>query len=116
MEHDTSLRSRIDRRAFLRYTGAAAAATVALGAGAFLDEAPPAEAATTLTLWGFAENRQHWFKSLVPGFRKLYPQADVKYVSIPYEQLWPKLTTAFLGGSGIPDMVDIEVGAMGQFI
>jgi arabinosaccharide transport system substrate-binding protein len=117
VEHDTSLRSRIDRRAFLRHTGAAAAATVALGvgAGAWLDEPPPAEAATTLTLWGFAPNRQHWLKSLVPGFRKLYPQADIKYVNIPYDQLWPKLTTAFLGGTGIPDMVDIEVGAMGQF-
>ena len=34
----------------------------------------------------------------------------------PYSDLWPKLQAAFVAGAGIPDMVDIEISAMGQFV
>jgi arabinosaccharide transport system substrate-binding protein len=128
MDRDTLQRRALwhqsmNRRAFLHRAGTAAAAGAAMatGAGALAGQTPAVEAAeskatTTLTLWEFVENREHWLKSLIPGFRKLYPGADIKIVTLPYQTMYPKLYTALLSGTGAPDLVEIEIGAMGQFL
>lgn len=117
MEHDTSARNVVNRRAFLDRTAKTAAA-VTLGAAAMglPDLTSQADAATNITIWGFADNRVKWMKRLVPGFRKLYPQANVTLVTIPYADLWPKLQTVFNSNAGVPDMVDVAVGELGPFV
>jgi len=118
VEHNTSLRGMMDRRTFINRAGATVATAAALGAGAgtLLEATPPADAATTITLWAFADNRIKWMKSLTPGFTKLYPQANIKIVSVPYANLWPKLSTVFTANAGVPDMVDMAVGQLGPFV
>lgn len=117
MRQDHIASSRINRRGFLRHVGVAAttAAALSTGAATWGTPAPAADAATTLTIWEFAENRGRWLSSLAPGFRKLYPQANITIVSIPYAAIYSKLATALLSGSGAPDLAEMAVGRMGQF-
>ncbi len=116
MEHETTSQSPMNRRTFLRRTGATAAVAAALGTGSnLLTEAPRADAATTVTVWEYAENRGRWLRSLAPGFRGQNPGADVKIVSVPQNLLGTKLTAALLSGSGVPDLVEFAVGSLGGF-
>lgn len=71
----------------------------------------------TIGLWGFANNRDEWMQNLVEEiWSDAHPNVNVELSLTPYADLWPKLQAAFVAGAGIPDMVDIEISAMGQFV
>lgn len=71
----------------------------------------------TIDLWGFANNRDEWMQNLVDEiWSDMHPNVSVELSLTPYADLWPKLQAAFVAGAGIPDMVDIEISAMGQFV
>ena len=71
----------------------------------------------SISLWGFANNRDEWMQNVVEElWTDMHPNVNVSLSLTPYSDLWPKLQAAFVAGAGIPDMVDIEISAMGQFV
>ena len=71
----------------------------------------------TLSLWGFAQNRLDWMDNLIAEVWSAdNPNISIDIEHTPYAELWPKLQATFLGGSGVPDIVDIEISALGQFV
>ena len=71
----------------------------------------------TLVLWGFASNRVEWMENVVDEiWAEMHPNVGFTFEQTPYWDLWPKLTAVFVGGTGIPDMVDIEINQTGQYV
>lgn len=71
----------------------------------------------TLALWGFAQNRTDWMENLIEEYWSAEnPNVNIEIEVTPYADLWPKLQATFLGGSGIPDIVDIEISQLGQYV
>lgn len=106
---------KLSRRDFLKAasTAMAAAGFVSLPIG--LVRAQDEE--VTLSLWGFADNRITWMENLIAEvWQEENPNITIDVETTPYADLWPKLQAAFLGGSGVPDIVDIEISALGQFV
>ena len=109
--------AKLSRRDFLRNTaGATAAATLAPVAGAVSASAPQQDD-IALTFWMFADNRVTWMESF---FEEIWgpenPNITVEIEHVPYADLWPKVQAVFVAGAGAPDMVDVAVGELGQFL
>lgn len=106
---------KLSRRDFLKAASTALAASgfAALPIGAVRAQ----DESVSINLWGFANNRDEWMHDLVDElWSDMHPNVDVELSLTPYSDLWPKLQAAFVAGAGIPDMVDIEISAMGQFV
>lgn len=106
---------KLSRRDFLKAasTAMAAAGFVSLPVGMVYAQ----DEEMTLSVWGFADNRITWLENLVNEvWLEDNPNVAIDLETTPYADLWPKLQAAFLGGSGIPDIVDIEISALGQFV
>ena len=107
--------NKLSRRDFLKAASTALAASgfAALPIGAVRAQ----DDAVNINLWGFANNRDEWMQNLVEEiWADVHPNVNVELSLTPYADLWPKLQAAFVAGAGIPDMVDIEISAMGQFV
>ena len=105
----------LSRRDFLKAASTALAATGFAALPVGLVQAQADE--VTISLWGFANNRDEWMQNLVDEmWTDMQPNVSVTLSLTPYADLWPKLQAAFVAGAGIPDMVDIEISAMGQFV
>ena len=105
----------LSRRDFLKAASTALAATgfAALPVGLVHAQADE----VNINLWGFANNRDEWMQNLIDEiWTDMWPNVSVTLSLTPYADLWPKLQAAFVAGAGIPDMVDIEISAMGQFV
>jgi ABC-type glycerol-3-phosphate transport system substrate-binding protein len=105
----------LSRRDFLKAASTALAASgfAALPVGMLRAQSDE----ITINLWGFANNRDEWMQNLVEEiWSDAHPNVSVDLSLTPYADLWPKLQAAFVAGAGIPDMVDIEISAMGQFV
>ncbi len=106
---------KLSRRDFLKAASTALAASGFAALPVGLVRAQDDE--ITLSLWGFANNRDEWMQNLVEEiWADMHPNVNVDLSLTPYADLWPKLQAAFVAGAGIPDMVDIEISAMGQFV
>ncbi len=106
---------KLSRRDFLKAASTALAASgfAALPVGMVRAQ----DDAVTINLWGFANNRDEWMHNVVDElWSDMHPNVNVELSLTPYSDLWPKLQAAFVAGAGIPDMVDIEISAMGQFV
>ena len=105
----------LSRRDFLKAASTALAATGFAALPVGLVQAQADE--VTINLWGFANNRDEWMQNLIDEmWTDMQPNVSVTLSLTPYADLWPKLQAAFVAGAGIPDMVDIEISAMGQFV
>ena len=107
--------NKLSRRDFLKAASTALAASgfAALPIGAVRAQ----DDSVSINLWGFANNRDEWMQNLVEEiWSDVHPNVEVELSLTPYSDLWPKLQAAFVAGAGIPDMVDIEISAMGQFV
>ena len=109
--------AKLSRRDFLRSAaGATTAAALAPVAGT-LSASAPRQDDITLSFWMFADNRVTWMESF---FEEIWgpenPNVTVEIEHVPYSDLWPKVQAVFVAGSGVPDMVDVAVGELGQFL
>ncbi len=127
--------SKVSRREFLKAASLASAAILAACAPAAATPAAenkPAEKPTEkpkdtpqssggdvkkLELWTFVNTHARWFRSMADDYKKVNPKFDLNVVEIAYNDMFDKLKLALLsGGSGAPDLADIEQGAFGQFL
>ncbi len=109
--------SKLSRRDFLRgAAGATAVATLAPVAGAVSASAPQQDE-IVLNMWNFATNRFEWMGNFIEElWAPAYPNVTVNVEITPHNDLWPKLQAVFAGGTGIPDIVDVGTGRLGQFM
>ncbi len=106
---------KLSRRDFLKAASTALAASGFAALPVGMVRAQDDE--VTISLWGFANNRDEWMHNVVDElWSDMHPNVNVDLSLTPYSDLWPKLQAAFVAGAGIPDMVDIEISAMGQFV
>ena len=106
---------KLSRRDFLKAASTAVAASGIAALPVSMVGAQDDE--VTINLWGFANNRDEWMQNLVEEiWSDAHPSVNVELSLTPYSDLWPKLQAAFVAGAGIPDMVDIEISAIGQFV
>ena len=106
---------KLSRRDFLKAASSALAASgfAALPVGVVRAQ----DEEVNLVLWGFASNRVEWMQNVVDElWSDMHPNVGFTFEQTPYWDLWPKLTAAFVGGAGIPDMVDIEINQTGQYV
>ncbi|TAG03271.1 MAG: extracellular solute-binding protein [Betaproteobacteria bacterium] len=54
-------------------------------------------------------------KLAIPGFKKLYPDVDVRISALSAEDHHTAMITALAGGSNLPDVMAIEARFIGQF-
>ena len=108
----------LSRRDFLRASaGATAAAALTTLPSIAAASAPAAQGEEiTLSLWGFAQNRTDWMENVIEELWQAdNPNTTINIEVTPYADLWPKLQAAFVAGSAIPDIVDLEISAGGQY-
>ena len=106
---------KLSRRDFLRTASTAVTASgfAALPVGLVAAQ----EDEDSINLWGFAKSRIEWMQNLVEEiWLDLQPNVKVELTLTPYAKLGQKLQEAFAAGAGIPDLVDIEISALGQFV
>jgi len=72
--------------------------------------------AQTLEFWGFADNRNKWYEAMAQEFKKIHPNVTINIRSFPYEEMHNRLLTALVAGIGAPDIADVEISRMGQFV
>lgn len=73
-----------------------------------------ATAATTITVASFPSHDAQ-VKAWLPGFKKAFPDIDVKLASLAFSDHHVAMTTALATGAGVPDVMAIEVGFIGKF-
>lgn len=64
---------------------------------------------------GVFPNLDDAIKAQLPGFYKLYPNIEVKLVTLQYADHHNALTTALATGQGLRDVEAIEIGFVGRF-
>lgn len=82
---------------------------LALGAGV------GAQAATTLTVASFPSFDES-VKIAIPLYKKINPDVQIKLVSLAYGDHHTAMTTALATGSGLPDVMAVEIGYIGKFL
>lgn len=73
-------------------------------------------AQTTLEFWGFADNRNQWYQAMAEKFKEIYPDVTINIRSFPYEEMHNRLLTSLVARIGAPDIADVEISRMGQFV
>lgn len=69
---------------------------------------------TTLTVAAFPAVDKI-VKSAIPAFRKLHPNIDVKVVGREYADHHNAMVTSLATGTGLPDVMAVELGFLGRF-
>ncbi|WP_425955139.1 ABC transporter substrate-binding protein [Xylanimonas sp. McL0601] len=75
------------------------------------------KAATTLELWTFVELHGKFYETMAGHWNEQHPDKQVKlHINVmPYDDMHNKLQLALTSGSGVPDLVDIELGKFPNF-
>ncbi len=73
-----------------------------------------AQAATTLTVASFPSFDES-VKVAIPAYKKLHPEIEIKLTSLAYGDHHTAMTTALATGSGLPDVMAVEIGFIGKF-
>jgi arabinosaccharide transport system substrate-binding protein len=89
---------------------------VACGGGA--EDEPDAGGRTSLDMWVFAELHATYYEQMAKLWNEENPDRpiDLKVTVYPYEDMHNKLLLAANSGSGLPDVVDIEVNQFSNFV
>ncbi len=91
----------------------------ACGGGGGGDEAAPNEdGSVTLDMWVFAELHATYYEQMTEQWNEQNPdrQIDLEVTVYPYDDMHNKLQLAANSGSGLPDVVDIEVSQFSNFV
>ncbi len=75
--------------------------------------AAPAQA-VKITLWTYPDD-DIYFNASLPDFNQQNPEITVEVVKLDTGDLDEKLTTSLVGGTGAPDMIDLEEGFVGKY-
>ena len=81
--------------------------------------APAADGeATTLDMWVFAELHAAYYEQMADEWNEQNPDrpVDLDITVYPYQDMHNKLQLAANSGTGLPDVVDIEVSKFGNFV
>jgi multiple sugar transport system substrate-binding protein len=73
-----------------------------------------AHAQTTLTVAAFPAVDKI-VKSAIPGFKKLHPNVEIKVVGREYADHHNAMVTSLATGTGLPDVMAVELGFLGRF-
>jgi multiple sugar transport system substrate-binding protein len=84
-----------------------AIATLALGTAAHAEK-------VTITVSSFPD-LDRGVKAAIPGFKKLYPDVEVKLSTMAYPDHHTAMTTALATGANLPDVMGIDMGFIGKF-
>lgn len=74
-----------------------------------------AQAATTLTVASFPSFDES-VKLAIPAYKKLHPDVEIKLISLAYGDHHTAMTTALATGSGLPDVMGLEIAFVGKFL
>lgn len=74
--------------------------------------------ATKVVFWTFNELHQQFFESMADKWNEAHPDEKIKLVAttFPYDDNHNKLQVALQSGKGAPDLVDIEISKIGNFL
>ncbi|WP_441894137.1 ABC transporter substrate-binding protein [Paenibacillus sp. YAF4_2] len=74
--------------------------------------------ATKVVFWTFNELHQKFFESMADKWNEANPDEKIKLVAttFPYDDNHNKLQVALQSGKGAPDMADIEISKIGNFL
>ncbi|GLX70306.1 ABC transporter substrate-binding protein [Paenibacillus glycanilyticus] len=74
--------------------------------------------ATKVVFWTFNELHQQFFEGMADKWNEAHPDEKIKLVAttFPYDDNHNKLQVALQSGKGAPDMVDIEISKIGNFL
>ena len=101
---------RITRRDFIKATGLGLGALALSGCkpqSAPAAETVAGEAEGKITAWAW-EPLNEAFNALLPGFQSKYPKIEVEVVTVPWDNIHTKLSTAIESGNGGPDLCSVE--------
>jgi arabinosaccharide transport system substrate-binding protein len=86
--------------------------------GALIAPATVAQNPTELSLWVFVDRHGAFLEKQSEAWNQAFPERPIKitWTSIGYDQMHDNLLAAFLGGTGAPDLVDIEIGKFSTFV
>ena len=107
-------------RRFIKLVATGAAATLMLVAcGGSGEEGGSDESGrTSLDMWVFAELHATYYKQMAEQWNEANPDKpiDLNVTVYPYEDMHNKLLLAANSGSGMPDVVDMEVNQFSNFV
>lgn len=74
--------------------------------------------ATKVEFWTFNELHQQFFESMADKWNEAHPDEQIKLVAttFPYDDNHNKLQVALQSGKGAPDMADIEISKIGNYL
>jgi len=74
--------------------------------------------AVKLSFWTFNELHQKFFESMAVSWNKAHPEQPItlEATTFPYDDNHNKLLVALQSGTGAPDMADIEISKIGNFL
>lgn len=78
----------------------------------------PATGATTLEFWTFNELHQKFFESMTDKWNAAHPDMTIKLnaTTFSYDDSHNKLQVALQSGKGAPDLADIEISKIGNYL
>jgi arabinosaccharide transport system substrate-binding protein len=99
-------------------TGVAATLMLVACGGAGDEEGSDEGGRTSLDMWVFAELHATYYEQMAKLWNEENPDRpiDLKVTVYPYEDMHNKLLLAANSGSGLPDVVDIEVNQFSNFV
>ena len=77
--------------------------------------APSEESSKNLEFWIFANTHYEEYQARVPIFEARYPDVNVQLINLG-GTLHDQLLTAMLSDFGAPDVVEVEINAIGRFL
>ncbi|NQX71885.1 sugar ABC transporter substrate-binding protein [Paenibacillus alba] len=82
------------------------------------DSATKKAAPVKLSFWTFNELHQKFFESMAESWNKAHPEQPVQLeaTTFPYDDNHNKLLVALQSGTGAPDMADIEISKIGNYL
>ncbi|KQX56790.1 ABC transporter substrate-binding protein [Paenibacillus sp. Root444D2] len=82
------------------------------------DSATKSGTPVKLSFWTFNELHQKFFESMAESWNKTHPEQpiQVEATTFPYDDNHNKLLVALQSGTGAPDMADIEISKIGNFL
>ncbi len=96
-------------------TGAPVATEAPTVAGPTTAPATPApKAPVKITLWTYPDD-DLYFNASLPDFNQQNPEITIEVIKLDTGDLDEKLTTSLVGGTGAPDLVDLEEGYVGKY-
>ncbi|MGQ9681100.1 MAG: ABC transporter substrate-binding protein [Anaerolineae bacterium] len=76
--------------------------------------APAPQGVTKIVMWTYPDD-DIFFNACIPDFNAQYPEISVEVIKLDASDLDQKLTAAFAGGTGAPDLVDLEQSWIGKY-